>query len=132
MIEGAAGCSRYSSSVEALARTGRASLPAKVGISQQDNKLLWCSLFFLGFRGLQILKFWLSCSLPAKVGIPQQDNKLLWCFFFSVFLDSEGSRYQHSGWAAACQPKWGSLSRTISWITYFLHIFLPFLPKFRL
>ena len=94
MIEGAAGCSRYSRSVEAVARTGRASLPAKVGISQQDNKLLWCSLFFLGFRGLQILKFWLSCSLPAKVGIPQQDNKLLWCFFFSVFLDSEGSRYQ--------------------------------------
>ena len=46
MIEGAAGCSRYSRSVEAVARTGRASLPAKVGISQQDNKLLWCSLFF--------------------------------------------------------------------------------------
>ena len=57
MIEGGDGGSRYSHSVEAVARKGRA-------------------------------------SLPAKVGIPQQDNKLLWCFFFSVFLDSEGSRYQ--------------------------------------
>ena len=50
MIEGADGCSRYSSSVEALARTWRASLPAKVGISH------FC--FFLGFRVLWAPKKW--------------------------------------------------------------------------
>ena len=50
MIEGADGCSRYSSFVEALARTWSASLPAKVGISH------FC--FFLGFRVLWAPQKW--------------------------------------------------------------------------
>ena len=29
--------------------------------------------------------------------------------------------HQHSGWAAACQRKWGSLSRTKSWTTFEKH-----------
>ena len=44
MIESGDGGSRYSHSVEAVARKGRASLPAKVGIPH-----LFLS-FFLGFR----------------------------------------------------------------------------------